>query len=369
LKRMIFHSPVPLNPAGNSGSDVRPVEMLKAFKELGYDVLEITGYGLERKVAYKKLRENLAMGFRYEFLYSETSTMPMFLTEKHHFPLYFYVEILLFRLCRLHSIPITTFYRDIYWKFNLFQKGTSYLKRTVAYFFYHLELITLSKYTSILFLPSLEMRCAIPYSFEHTKIYELPPGISTDLINYPKLKEDSGKSINLIYVGGVIPPLYDLSNAIKFIGPIPNVNLTVICRREEWDTIRTQLPLPVNIKVKHISGKDLETEYLKADLSLIVLGSHPYRRFCMPLKLFEAIGYNTPVLMLSSMNAASNFVKQHDLGYIINSEAELAHVFNNIIKSRIDLHSKINNIRSYKNFTTWTARANEVNKIVTRNKV
>ena len=369
MKRIIFHSPVPLNPTGNSGSDVRPVQMLRAFKELGYDVHEITGYGLARKLAFKKLRQNLNMGLRYEFLYSETSTMPMFLTEKNHIPIYFYIEILLFRLCRHHSIPISVFYRDIYWKFNLFQKGTSYIKRIVACFFYHLELITFSKYTSVLFLPSLEMRDAIPYSFKLTQVFELPPGISKDLTTYEKSKKDSENIINLIYVGGVIPPLYDLSNAIQYIGRIQNVNLTIICREQEWETIKSQTPLPMNINVKHLSGKDLEDEYLKADLSLIVLGNHPYRSFCMPLKLFEAIGYNTPVLMLSTMKAASKFVKKYDVGYIIDSEDKLPNIFSQILQSRVELHSKVDNIRNYKKIVTWSCRAGEVSYRVTGNKV
>ncbi len=158
MKRMIFHSPVPLDPEGKTGSHLRPVQMLSAFKELGYEVHEITGYGRGRWESVKLLKANIAKGFSYEFLYSESSTMPMFLTERHHLPFYFYVEIFLFRLCDKQSIPITAFYRDIYWKFNLFQKGTSFFKRMVAYFFYHLELITLAKYATVLFLPSLEMR-------------------------------------------------------------------------------------------------------------------------------------------------------------------------------------------------------------------
>ncbi len=140
-----------------------------------------------------------------------------------------------------------------------------------------------------------------------------------------------------------------------------NVSLTIVCRKEEWASFGSQITLPENIKVKHLSGKDLEAEYFKADLSLIVLGNHPYRRFCMPLKLFEAIAYDTPVIMLSSMNAASNFLREHNLGYVISSEKELVDVFKSILNSREEFLTKVKNINEYKKSITWAARAGEVN--------
>ena len=50
MKRMIFHMPLPLNPQAKSASGIRPVKMLEAFKSLGYEVFEITGYSAERKI-------------------------------------------------------------------------------------------------------------------------------------------------------------------------------------------------------------------------------------------------------------------------------------------------------------------------------
>jgi hypothetical protein len=366
MKRMIFHMTVPYDPNSKTGSHIRPIEMVKAFKENGYVVDEVTGYGRERKEALKKLILNIKNGYRYEFLYSELSTMPMFLTEKHHFPLFFYLELKLFLLCRRNSIPITAFYRDIYWRFDLFQTGTSFFKKVIAHVFYYIELIFLSKFAAILFLPSLEMKDAFPYKFSRTTFLELPPGISPKVVGFQKENILSQKILNLIYVGGVLPPLYDLRGAIQTISNIENVNLTIVCRKDEWNIFGKDLTLTKNINIKHLSGKELELEYSKADLSLIVLGNHPYRRFCMPLKLFEAISFETPVILLSSMKAASNLVKDHDLGYIIDSESDLIGVFEKILKSRDDLKQKVLNNSRYKEFITWNARAQFVSNKASR---
>lgn len=361
---MIFHSPVPLDPSGNSGSHLRPIQMLKAFKDLGYEVFEISGYGKERWQALKKLKSNIKNGISYEFLYSESSTMPMFLTEKHHLPTYAFVEIILFKLCKKNLIPCTLFYRDVHWKFNIFQTGTSNFKKLIAIFFYLLELLTYKRYISVLFLPSLQMKKTIPIKFKNSTIFELPPGVPQELVNFKKNEENQKDKINLIYVGGVIPPLYDIRWAIKQVAKLKKVNLKIICRKKEWEKIRGDIELPDNVFVDHISGKQLEDEYKKSDVSLVVLGRHPYAEFSMPIKLFEAIAFSTPVIILSSMHAAASLVKEHNLGYVIQSEGGLAELLEDILEDKANLKMKYSNNNSYKKYITWSHRAKEVEEAV-----
>ena len=85
--RIIFHHPLPLRLNSSSASGIRPVRMLEAFRQLGYEVDVVAGYSSERKKIIKKIKQKIENGVKYDFIYSESSTMPTVLTDKHHLPL------------------------------------------------------------------------------------------------------------------------------------------------------------------------------------------------------------------------------------------------------------------------------------------
>ena len=58
MKKCLFHYPGEIANTPSAGSDLRPKMMLDAFKENGYEVTEITGYGAERKEKMKKIQED-----------------------------------------------------------------------------------------------------------------------------------------------------------------------------------------------------------------------------------------------------------------------------------------------------------------------
>ena len=64
------------------------------------------------------------------FLYSESSTMPTSLTEPHHMPTHPFLDFSFFYFCKRNGIKIGLFYRDIYWKFEIYKEkvhGIKYL--------------------------------------------------------------------------------------------------------------------------------------------------------------------------------------------------------------------------------------------------
>ena len=87
-KRCIFHVPNYIDVHGRSGSQVRPLKIKKTLEGLGYEVDVVMGYGKERKKEIKRIKEKIRQGITYDFLYSESSTMPTLLTEKSHLPFY-----------------------------------------------------------------------------------------------------------------------------------------------------------------------------------------------------------------------------------------------------------------------------------------
>ena len=91
--------------------------MLDAFRELGFEVLTVTGSARERSRRLRALRARLEGGQSIEFLYSECATIPTMLTEPRHLPPHLLLDPSLMRLVRRHGVPTSLFYRDIYWVF------------------------------------------------------------------------------------------------------------------------------------------------------------------------------------------------------------------------------------------------------------
>lgn len=99
-KRMIFHIPVKINRNWASASNIRPMKMIETFKKCGYDVAVIEGYGKDRKKQIKQIKNNILKGIKYDFLYSESSTMPTLLTEKNHLPIYPCLDFNFLKFCK-----------------------------------------------------------------------------------------------------------------------------------------------------------------------------------------------------------------------------------------------------------------------------
>lgn len=360
MKRMIFHTPLPLNPAGNSGSHIRPIQMLKAFKDSGFEVDVVAGYANERKEALRKIKKNVKEGLQYDFLYSETSTMPMFLTEKNHLPFSSWVELSLFRLCKNYKIPIAFYYRDIHWKFNFFQRGTSNFKRLVSLFFYFLELITIKYFYNLLFLPSIDMQKELPILKSSENVFELPPGIPHVSSIDQSLDLNNKQVLNLIYVGGVNPPVYDISLILNAVKNSNNAHLHLVCRKEDLNNLSRVDYVHDRITIYHASGDELKNIYSKADLAVVALGDHPYHDFSMPVKMFEAIGHCKPIIVSNSMKAASRFVSKHQIGYVVKNEQDLQKTIDTIIENPNSRLSIVRNLIEFQKEVTWIARANEV---------
>ena len=244
MKRMIFHIPMKIDRNRASASQIRPMKMIEAFKECGYEVVVVEGYGKERKRQIKEIKSNILKGVKYDFLYSESSTMPTLLTEKNHLPLYPFLDFSFFAFCKKHGIKIGLFYRDIYW---VFKKKRSF-KEWVAYIFYKYDILKYNKFLDVLFLPSKEMNAYIP-NIKVESVIPLPSGLQ--LHSSPKIEHPL---LELLFVGA-IGGLYDITLLVKVISGIQGIHLTICCRENEWQKEKINyLPfLNENITIVHKS--------------------------------------------------------------------------------------------------------------------
>jgi len=369
-KRCIYHVPNYIDPAANSGSTRRPKFMLQAFKDLGYNVDVVMGYAKERKEQIKKIKQNIKKGVKYEFLYSECSTVPTLLTEKHHLPLHPFLDFGFMKYCKKNKIKIGLYYRDIYWKFPFYGTGLNPLKKKFAIWMYEYDIKQYRKIIDILYLQTMEMAKYLPNTIGETIIKTLPPGGE---YNEEKIKvrnehysNKTDNNINIFYVGG-IGVLYDLEPLLKVVNEKEYLSLTVCCREKDWEEEKTRYEKYLNdrIKIIHKSGKDLQEYYERADLCSLYFPDDEYRRFVLPIKLFEYIEYGTPIIATKGTETGK-FLSENNIGWEIPCKSqELSKLLNKLHNNRKLIVEKHNNVVSILKKHTWLERAKQVEKELT----
>lgn len=353
MKRMIFHIPLKIDPNLHSASQIRPMKMLQAFKDIGYDVDVVAGTAAERKKTIKEIKKNIRDGIEYDFLYSESSTMPTLLTESHHLPIHPFLDFSFFRFCKRQGIKIGLFYRDIYW---VFPEYGIRIKDKITKLFYRIDLMLYNRYVDILFLPSLRMKEFIPSKMK-MPISDLPSG--SEIANTNIINKIDGEQLEIFYVGG-IGNHYDLTMLCRCVAQVENIHLTICCRPADWGKIEDVYKplLNTNIEIVHASGKELDYYYQRADICSLFVEPGVYRAFAMPYKLLEFIGRAKPVLT-SNGTAAADFVKKNKVGFCIDyNEKSLLDFLKSITKSNLsEMKDHILKV-AYQN--SWTNRAIEV---------
>lgn len=355
VKRCIFHIPNHLDFNIKSGSQIRPLKMLQAFRDNGYEVDYIMGYGKERKCQIKKIKEKIRRNVKYDFIYSESSSMPTLLTEKNHFPRYPFLDFGFFRFCKKNGIKIGLFYRDIYWKFPVYRE-VNIIKRMFSIPLYRYDLKQYDRIVDMLYLPSLLMN---EYVGRSLPVAELPPGCEINMNQIEKKMKNS--QLNLFYVGG-IGELYDLKKLFRVIQKMDKIQLTVCCRENEWkENCEKYAPyMCESIHIIHEAGEKLKPYYNEADICMLFFQSDEYRKFAMPIKLFEYIENNLPIIATSG-TAAGDFVNKEGIGWTIDYQEEcLLNLLNDIQNNRAQLLERKEQVRKAALENTWRKRAKKV---------
>ncbi|MEG2464225.1 MAG: glycosyltransferase [Malacoplasma sp.] len=355
-KNCIFHHPKPVIKDGKSGSGIRPYQLLCAFKEIGYNVIEITGYATERKQKIVSAKRLINDGLKIDFIYSESSTEPTQLTEINHFPVLPF-DFSFFKFCKNTGIPIGLFYRDMYWKFPEYKKSVGLCKYIVALLFYKYDLYAYNKYVDILYLPSKSINEVIK---SQCQIKELPPGCS-QVNNKIKILEKKSYSLKLVYVGG-IGYYYNLTKLLETLKELNFCHLTICCRANEWELNKEVYKefCGKNIEIVHKSGNDLMEIYENSDIAMLFFDSEGYRSYAMPIKLFEYLGYEIPIIATSN-SCAGEFVESNDIGWSIPFTKEaLELLLNEIIISPNLLESKRKKTVDVKKKNSWIERSLQV---------
>lgn len=376
-KKCIFHIPNRLSETGNSGSQIRPRKMIQALRDIGYDVDVIMGEGKERKSRIKEIEDKIKKGVIYDFVYSESSTMPTLLTEKHHLPTYPTLDFGFFKYCRKHGIPIGLFYRDIYWKFPIYREKVTGLKYLVSCAAYKYDLYQYQKYLDVFFVPSKGMLEHIDNEKLKSISVELPPGCDYDEQTvsekdqyYSDRRKTGNRSLNLFYVGG-INNQYILDEFLKAVNEMDNIHLTLCCREDEWRKEKARISQYLNstIEVVHKSGLELNEYYQNTDICVACFKPDAYRKMAVPIKLFEYLAHTVPVLA-TNHTALGEYVSDNHVGWSVEySKSEIKKLLSNLLVNYEDVIEKHNNCVEQLSENAWNERARFLSSLLKKREV
>jgi len=332
--------------------------MLKAFKELGYNVFEVIGTGKERAEAIKKIKNEIKAGLKVEFMYAESATYPTLLaTGINDFVKYFNQDFSFFKYLKKNNIPIGLYYRDIHWLFPHGKGKHGFFKEKVFNFFYKFDLTIYEKYVDVLFLPSTRMYNHLPLK-KSIPNYSLPPG--TKIKNIGKRENDT---LNLVYIGGV-SNLYKMDKLFPVLNNCDFVRCNISTRQKEWEEVKKNFIDYKNYNIFHFSGNELEKLFVVADIGLIFTEPHKYWDFAMPVKLFEYLSFGLPIIAIKN-TAAGEFVEKNNVGWTVDyDEFRLSQLLQMINGNRKQLLEKKKFVYRVAEENSWNSRVEKVNSIL-----
>lgn len=356
---MIYYFPDNFHSNPNKGSQIRPLEMYKAFKDNNYIVDLVIGGSFERIKQIKKIKSNIKSGIEYEFMYAESVNIPIMLTNKLRLPLLPFLDLIFFKYLKKHSIPIGIFYRDLYWRMNIKVLESSFINRILV-LLNRIEWTWYTKYISYLYLPTRRLKKFLPKIDNNIIVDKLPPG-SPIHVNIQEISEgnDSNK-IKLFYTGGVTPPYYDMRALFNLVNSIDFLVLTVNTREEEWNSyIELYADLQSDkIEIVFENHDSIYKYYNWADV-VVDIRNNKYFNNALPIKIMEAIAYEIPLILLKG-SASAELIEKEELGWVFNDINEIKEFIISLNNDRSQLAKKKEFIKNKKHNFTWHSRAEQV---------
>ena len=368
---MIFHAPFPLQPDRVAASMLRPLAMRRAFADLGYRVMNVTGYAAQRRRAMTRVRAALAAGARIEFVYSENATIPNALTEPRHLPVHPLLDVAFFRHCRRSGVPVGVFYRDVYWRFPRFREGINPVLEAGLQATYRSELMAFERVGLHLFLPSQAMARHVPH-VDPVRMSALPPGAPDvaatrrDSDGWDDGGDEDGKELELLFVG-VLQDNYRLDACLRAVIATPGTRVTLCVRQETWETSRDHYAplLPAGrAQVVHRSGAELEPLYRRADLGVLFTEPNPYWDFAVPYKLYEYLAHELPVIAVRGTQTG-RLVEEMGIGWVLSYDAgALSDLLRHLREAPEEIEAVRRRMREVLPGQTWQARARTVVQVL-----
>ncbi|WP_064091871.1 glycosyltransferase [Rossellomorea aquimaris] len=370
MKSILVYYPFTISRNANSGSKLRPIEMLSAFedfgKEHGLDVILISGSSQERKNQFNELK---ALGKLDNLLYCymENQTIPIWLTDTNHIPKAPFIDYQVLSFLQKKRVPVGVFYRDVYWKFDELYplKG---IKKKIMQTIYRFEERFYSKYCSVIFLPSMEMGKFVDIN---QTFANLPPGGKMR----PSTGERNTSMFHSLYVGGINNEDYGLGLLIESLRKLnmsnPGVvSLTIVCREDEYKNVTQEMKESINsinAQVKHVSGESLNELYKSVDFAYIPRYKSTYNDFSVPVKLVEYLSNGLPIVA-TNCEAQKSFIEEGSYGVICEDNPDsMYEAIKTMVKNKSVYKQNIQ--ATFLEKHSWKARVKKVHHLLSREEI
>jgi glycosyltransferase involved in cell wall biosynthesis len=363
-RRCVFYRTLAIDQDSRIGSGVRPAKLLEAFRQLGYEVDVVAGTADARRRAIGEVKRNVAGGAHYDFLYAEPPTTPVLLNESHHLPTHPLLDYRFLGYCHSRGIPVILFYSDIQWRLHDYPRQIGWPKYLAALPFFHLDLLVFRRVVDALLVPHRGMLPHIAGWASSTRNWASIPGFDPLETPPPRAPAPAGAPLRLFYVGGVEPPVYDLTLLLRGSAWARNHGLshelTICCRQPEWLRRRAGYERYLGDHVKVVHNRDrreLLELYASHDIAVMPYGT-TNSDWAMPIKFPEAIGMELPILA-GRATAVGKVVAEQGIGWVVgDSEEDFYAVLKSVDRGELErVRSAVRRVRPH---YEWSERAREI---------
>lgn len=364
---VIYHHPKPLSTEAAVGSALRPVRMCEAFRRIGEEVIDVSGSGPERVRKARALEKRLGEE-RDVVLYSESVNTPPALTWiRRRQPWRMNFDYKFIERMHARGIPTGLFYRDIYWALEAGKaiNFKSLLRSRLTPAFARRELRHYQRSLDVLFLPHKNMGKYVPYPFAESEFRTLPPGGEMRDLSDSGAGREAGR-LNLLYVGNIAPPHYDLRPYLDAVESTSRAKLKVVTRARalKHHGHLYDFAARKNVELAEAYADRLAPLYQEADLALAVRNDSEYLAFAMPVKIFEAISFGVPLVVSAGLEVVAEMVERERLGWVVQNPAEFEQLLQRLSDHPEELAEARQRVLAARENHTWEARAREVVEVL-----
>lgn len=349
---VIFYVPYDFSER-KSGSSVRPYFFKKAFENnKKVCVYCISGSADKRKEKIIEVKKAVSEGVKFEFVYFECATFPIFICGGKNKALCMDSRFLLY--CHRKGIKQFTYYRDMHWRY-------SYIGgRTVLplYLLYYIELFFM-KYLSVFFYtPSDLFLRNLPVKFKNAG--ELCPGTHVVQNNHDN-KTASHAKINFVFSGGISSQFTSIVVVLEVVKKIQDVELHICTRQQEWEsTTEFHGIVGNNTKIHYLSGDLLSCLLNECDIGIMLMRPCEYLKLAQPIKLYEYVSHGLPIIA-SEGTLAGDVVRDAKIGWTIPySEEALSDLIRDLIRNPDIIADARKNVVVFAEKNRWSARVEQV---------
>ncbi|MCH9756374.1 MAG: glycosyltransferase [Gammaproteobacteria bacterium] len=340
-----------------SGSSLRPMKMLEAFKNSDVDLDVIEGKYSDRKRKIKSIKREILSGKKQiDLLYFESLSSPFFHTYRHFagttLPFLILIDVLFLVFCVRKKIKVVYYFRDIHWDFSeSFGEGDiSKAKLSFLRLLGRLELFLMKKVANKIYVPNGPFAHYIKAKFK-VSAYPLPPGSDLELT-----RVSNGPVLKFTFVGGC-GSLYDPALVFQVFSEFEEgkIFLEYCTRADEWIMNKYKYPnLNLNnLMITHKSGEQLHELYENADVALYLMPPSKYIQISMGVKSAEYIMAGKPIIAYEGTPVAMT-IKKYDIGWVIPYEkAALKNLLDKLLINRNEIISKRDNLIKNRHHFTW----------------